>query len=177
MDSNGDAVFSEVFMFLDRDEDQLREFVRIETDGGAGLTVTPSHLLLIWHAKNDAVANYKFADQIEIGDYVLVNFNNILKPRKVINITNELHRGVYAPLTYDGTIIVNSITASCYALVVNHNYAHMSFMPMRALHTIEHMFSDSIDNNVILPRGIHWYANALSKIKNICLPSKWFYQT
>lgn len=173
MDSNGNTVFSEVYMFLDRDEDQTREFVKIETDGGASITATPSHL--IYTTNSLLIANYKFAANVQIDDFVLVNVNGTLEPRKVLRIENEIHRGVYAPLTYDGTIIVNSISASCYALVDTHSLAHMSLMPMRVYYSIKKMFYGSvIDNN--LPRGIHWYANALNKFKNLFLPSNWFYR-
>lgn len=184
MDSNGNLKYSEVFMFLDRDENKKHEFVRIETDGGASITATPSHLLYTWHKMNNYRENepdtldFKFADLIEVGDFMLVNINGKLQPRRVERITHELHNGVYAPLTYDGTIIVNSITASCYALVEKHFLAHMSLLPMRVLYSVEEMLdlnNNSIDTQI--PRGIHWYANALNKFKDKFLPSKWFYQT
>lgn len=186
MDSNGNTIFSEVLLFLDRNEQQTREFVRIETDGGAVLTVTAQHLVLVWHMDKQST-DYKFAEHIEEGDFVLINRNQTLEPRKVIKISNELNKGVYAPLTYEGTIIVNSVTASCYALVEKHNLAHMSFMPMRVLHSIQHLFgggnSDDIKakslntNEIQRPTGIHWYAKALNNIKDNYLPSSWFLRT
>lgn len=175
MDSNGKTVFSEVYMFLDRNTDQTREFIKIETDGGASITATPSHLIYVWHtASSSETAQYKFAGNIQIDDFVLVNVNGILEPRKVQRIESEIHRGVYAPLTYDGTIIVNSISASCYALVDTHSLAHLSLMPMRVYYSMKYFFNDnSVDST--LPRGIHWYANALNNFRNVFLPSSWFY--
>lgn len=176
MDNSGNTVFSEVYMFLDRNEDQTREFVKIETDGGASITATPSHLIYVWHTTSSTLnANYKFAGNVQIDDFVLVNVNGTLEPHRVLRIENELHRGVYAPLTYDGTIIVNSISASCYALVDTHSLAHMSLMPMRVYYSIKFFFNGSTIDNT-LPRGIHWYANALNKYKNLFLPSNWFYR-
>lgn len=183
MDSNGNTMFSEVYMFLDRNEKQKREFVRIETEGGASITATPSHLIYTWHKTadhtngNDAL-NFKFAELVSVGDYLLVNINGTLQPQRVQKITYELHRGVFAPLTYDGTIIVNSVTASCYALVEKHSLAHASLLPMRTLYSIEEWMGISNDiNPKQMPSGIHWYASALNKFKDIFLPSKWFYQT
>lgn len=183
MDSNGNTIFSEVLLFLDRNIEQTREFVRIEIDGGAALTVTAKHLVLVWHMDKQST-DYRFAEHVEEGDFVLVNRNETLEPRKVIKISNELNKGVYAPLTYEGTIIVNSVTASCYALVEKHNLAHMSFMPMRVLHSIQHLFGvgESVSNEIVAksvtqPNGIHWYAKALSNIKDNYLPSSWFLQT
>lgn len=187
MDRNGELKFSKVFMFLDRVTDQQREFVRIETNSNnqtTSITATPSHLIYIWSKNNDLMAdksdslNFKFAELVEVGDYVMVAVNGTLEPQRVKKISIELHKGVYAPLTYDGTIVVNSVTASCYALVEKHNLAHWSFAPMRALHTAEEFIgiSNGIDMTH-MPRGIHWYAAALNKFKDIFLPSKWFYQT
>lgn len=184
MDSDGQLKFSEVFMFLDRDEEQRREFIRLETEGGYAITATPSHLIYTWSTDDNSVTNsksttadFRFAEIIQVGDFVLANINGTLEPRRVKKITQELHRGVYAPLTYDGTIVVDSIAASCYALVEKHSLAHMSFIPMRSLHSMEKMLGFTNDINTELPRGVHWYASALNKIKDIILPSKWFYHS
>lgn len=183
MDSNGQLKFSEVYMFLDRDENQKREFIRIETEDGHTLTATPSHLIYTWQTNEHATvttdtANFRFAELVRIGDFVLVNVNSTLEPRRVKSIKQELHRGVYAPLTYDGTIVVNSIAASCYALVEKHSMAHWSFMPMRSVRRIEEMLGITNDIDApIPPRGIHWYASTLNKFKDTFLPSKWFYHS
>lgn len=185
MDSNGQLKYSEVYMFLDRDEKQKREFIRIETDGGHSITATPSHLIYTWqtsaaHATDTTTtdtANFRFAELIEIGDFVLVNVNGTLEPRRVQTIHTELHRGVYAPLTYDGTIVVNSIAASCYALVEKHSMGHWSFMPMRSFHRIEKLLGITNDIDAQMPRGIHWYASTLNTFKDTILPSKWFYHS
>lgn len=181
MDSDDQLKFSEVFMFLHRDEHLRREFIRIETENGYSVTATPSHLIYTWRTNgSNAIdstdsADFRFADHIRVGDYVLVNVNNTLEPRRVKQITREMHEGVFAPLTYDGTIVVNSIAASCYALVPKHTLAHAIFMPMRSLHRIEEMFGMTNDIETQLPRGIHWYASTLSTFKDLFLPSKWFY--
>lgn len=179
VDSNGNTVFSEVFMFLDRDENESREFIKIETDGGSSITATPSHLIYAWHPTIESTqathAQYTFTENVHVGDFVFVNLNGTLEPRKVLRIENEIHRGVYAPLTYHGTIVVNSISASCYALVDTHSLAHMSLMPMRAYYSVKEMFT-GIGINENLPRGIHWYAAALNEFKDLFLPSNWFYR-
>lgn len=183
MDNDGHLKYSEVFMFLDRDETERREFIRIETENGHAITATPSHLIYTWSINADNVlantetGTFRFAELVRPGHYVLVNVNGTLEPRRVTQITAELHRGVYAPLTYDGTIVVNSIAASCYALVETHSLAHSSFMPMRSLHRIEEWVGITNDIATELPRGIHWYANMLNKFKDIFLPSNWFYHS
>lgn len=142
MDAIGNPIYSEVIMFMDRDISQKRDFVKITTDNDATILLTHAHLLMIWKL-NIGTTKYIFADKIEIGDYVLVHLDNTLTPRKVVQITVETHTGVYAPLTKEGTIIVNSILASCYALVDSQSIAHFSFMPIRLVYSIRHWFSPS----------------------------------
>lgn len=177
MDTRGNAVFSEVILFLDRNENQTREFVKIETSDGATMTVTPAHLVLVWKPQ-EQTTKYIFAERLEEGDFVLVHINGVLEPRKVITITAELHKGFYAPLTYEGTIIVNSITASCYALVESHSTAHAGFMPLRAMYSLRSWFGgQTVAPSVSRQNGIHWYAKVLNTIKDYCVPTDWLYQT
>ncbi|XP_055587049.1 protein hedgehog [Uranotaenia lowii] len=177
VDSSGNTVFSEVIMFMDRETRQSREFVHIETDGGAQLTVTPAHLVMVWQM-HLSETRYLFADRIQEGDYVLVNINNNLEPRKVLRISAKLSQGVYAPLTQEGTVVVDSIAASCYALIDSQTVAHLSFVPYRLVQKLFNLFKFSNDNNSLsLPRheGIHWYAKSLFAIKDYILPSNWLY--
>lgn len=177
MDKHGNAVYSEVLMFLDRNELDTREFVKITTDGGATISVTPAHLLIVWKTALKQT-KFIFAEQVEEDDFVLVNINGSLEPRRVINISSEMSKGVYAPLTREGTIIVNSITASCYALVDSQSIAHWSFMPVRAYNLVKHYLVDeSSAKTSSIQNGVHWYAKTLYTIKDYLLPSDWIYQT
>lgn len=165
-------------MFLDRDDTLSNEFVVIEIENGTtALTVTPAHLLQV-RKPQYAEAKYTFAAQLEENDYVFVYVNSSLVPRRVTKITVQLNTGVYAPLTRTGTIIVNSILASCYALVDSQSIAHWSFMPMRAISSVNEWFSSSNRlPSISRQSGIHWYAKALYSIKDYILPSDWIYQT
>lgn len=176
MDGAGNAVYSEVIMFMDRDATQSREFVRLDTDGDATITVTPGHLLLVWKYM-DQEQRYMFAEKVEEGDFLLVNVNGTLVPRKVLRVSAELHRGVFAPLTREGTIVVNEVTASCYAMVDSQNIAHWSFLPARIANSVRSWFTSDEPPQTSRQTGIHWYANALYSIKDYFLPADWIYQT
>lgn len=145
MNGDGQPVFSEVLMFMDRDVNQKREFVEIRTERGSKITVTPAHLLLttsLITSKNvERVQKYTFADRVQEGDYLLVNINGTLMPDRVRTITATLSRGVFAPLTGEGTIVVDGVVASCYALIDSQLVAHLSFMPVRLYNVLKHWFS------------------------------------
>lgn len=175
VNSNGEAIYSDVIMFLDREVNQTREFVQIRTGGGAVMRVTPAHLLPVWKPQQHET-KYLYADQVEENDFLLVNVKNNLEPQRVTEIRAVLSRGFIAPLTREGTIVVNSIAASCYALVNSQSLAHISFMPFRTMKTISNWFSNSNsisnDKNQL---GIHWYAKALYQVKDFVLPDKYLY--
>jgi hedgehog protein len=189
VNDKGEIVFSEVIMFLDREINVTREFVQIKTDGGAVLQLTPAHLLPVWKPhKNHYHQNqqqrhnqllspetkYRFADQVEENDFVLVNVNSNLEPQRVIEINTISSRGFIAPLTREGTIVVNSIASSCYALVNSQSLAHISFMPFRTIKTINNWFGDDTkqtSNQV----GLNWYAKTLYTVKDFVLPNNYLY--
>lgn len=145
MSKEGKPVFSEVLLFMDRDINQKREFVEIRTESGSKITVTPAHLLLstslISSQNVERRQKYVFADRIQEGDLLLVNINGSLVPDRVQRVSATLSRGVYAPLTAEGTIVVDNVVASCYALIDSQFVAHLSFMPVRVYNVLRHWFS------------------------------------
>ncbi|GAB0086844.1 hypothetical protein DMENIID0001_010390 [Sergentomyia squamirostris] len=167
----GRPVFSEVMLFLDRNTEEERQFVHIETEDGTHVTVTPSHLLM--NVDSTGRRNYVFADSIVEGDMVLVAVNGTtLASRRVARVSVEISRGVFAPLTRSGTIVVDSVAASCYALVESQTVAHFSFLPIRAATTVSRWFSSARVPEASRQNGIHWYAKALYAIKDYVLPAK-----
>uniref|UniRef100_A0A2M4CWK7 Hedgehog protein n=1 Tax=Anopheles darlingi TaxID=43151 RepID=A0A2M4CWK7_ANODA len=185
IDATGNTVFSEVMMFMDRDTHQRREFVTIEAEGGAMLKVTPAHLVMVWR-KEHSETRFVFADRVREGDHVLVHHGGtarhaegpVLEPRRVHRISAMLADGVYAPLTREGTIVVDTIAASCYALIDSQTVAHLSFLPYRMVEKLWSLFERaSATDSLSLPRheGIHWYAKSLYTIKDYLVPPSWLY--
>lgn len=173
VNSDGETVFSEVIMFLDRDIKQTREFVQIKTSGGSSVRTTPAHLLPVWKPHQHET-KYLYADQVEENDFLLVNVNNNLEPQLVTEVRAVLSRGFIAPLTREGTVVVDSIAASCYALVNSQSLAHISFMPFRTMKTLSSWLSVQ-QPSASQQNGINWYAKALYNIKDYVVPKDYVY--
>ncbi|KAI8130917.1 hypothetical protein FF38_12785 [Lucilia cuprina] len=181
MNAKGEAIYSEIILFMDRNLELAQEFVQLTTDTGVQLTVTPAHLVMVWNSAKQ-LADYVFADRVEEGDQVFVyDHTGLLRPQKVVDLKAVLRKGVVAPLTREGTIVVNSVAASCYAIVNSQSLAHWSLAPMRVWSALkERLFSTSSSaaksqhtSTGQLQNGVHWYAKTLYSIKNFVLPKSW----
>lgn len=159
-------LYFQVLTFIDRNPNTSRAFIEVTTENGVTITTTSSHLLLL--AAADGWREV-FAGNVEIGDVLLTRGQkSVMRPSRVIHTRMVSKRGVYAPLTKAGTIIVDDALASCYALVNSHSLAHAAMAPLRWMAS----WSRSKD----IPRGVHWYANALYNVGDFVLPSSYLYR-
>jgi hedgehog len=138
--ATGRLVYSEVLLFLDRDPDRQRRFVTLTTASGTRLSLTETHLIHV--AEGDChladCSRTAYAGSIEVGHRVLVAISSNEDDREdnfrveeVIAISTESYRGVYAPLTATGTLVVDNVVASCYAVIDSQSVAHAAFGPLR----------------------------------------------
>lgn len=159
---DGSLDYSEIILFLDRDEEKHRLFNTIVTESGTRVTLTPSHL--IFGSENNRTLSLSegyatFAKNIEIGDYLYVSHNGSISLERVIDVLSSSEQGSFAPLTREGNLIVNHIVASCYALLDDQTLAHFAFIPVRFITNVEQTSSQVLDN-------LHWY---LVKLRNAIL--------
>lgn len=222
MSSDGHTyTYSPVLLFLDRDPSIERLYYHIETSSGANITVTASHLLFVAEnvreneltATSTSTQQPQFAKDISIGQYLYtrkIDTNGRQSPEevsleRVVKISTSLGKGAYAPLTVAGNLVVNNITASCYAVISSQTLAHLSFAPVRWAHyfveigdrlssfilpkssSSSESFSSrrtsSASTNkqqVVLPvkengNQVHWYAKLLYGFFRYLIPSKYMF--
>ena len=187
MSSSGDLEYSDVMAFMDRDDNAYSLFYTIHTDSGKYLTLTAKHLLYI--VKNNSTfdgltdSETTFAENVEEGHFLILGEKDSLSLSKVTKITTETRKGIYAPLTKHGTIVVNGVVTSCYAYINSVPVAHLVFAPMRAYHDISNYLpsvawtrESAVSNNNSSPQtGMHWYARVWYSIGTTLLSKDTLY--
>lgn len=78
--------------------------------------------------------NHQHQPSLAVGDHAISD--------RVVSITVSTKKGVYAPMTLHGTIVVDGVVASCYAFIHDEQLAHNVFAPIRALHWLKTLFSE-----------------------------------
>ena len=129
----GDKILSEsgnfepIVGFLDKRIGQTTTFLTLHTNMSSEITLTGSHVIFI-QASNGGKQMSKYARDIVLGD-VLINEETGTKAY-VVDISESILNGYFAPLTGSGTLVVNGFLASCYASYP-HWVAHMAMYPAR----------------------------------------------
>ncbi|KAF6206421.1 hypothetical protein GE061_017654, partial [Apolygus lucorum] len=192
-------VYSEVIMFLDRDTTDRKQFLRLGLSGGQVLTVTPQHLVMRNKPNGtDQDVEAVFAAHLNPSDQLLVAESNGTKLVRRTLLSSELvlDTGVIAPLTSVGTIVVDDVVASCYAVIESQSIAHFAFAPLRAIKSVEaglgavgRFFASPFSSSTSLSsptnatsglttddvNGVHWYPKTLYFLSNHFIPSYLLY--
>jgi len=193
---------SRVLLFLDRSETARTAYVTLVTDRGKSITATPTHLVLRWEKPERSQirhANPVYAKRVRVNDTLLTVVGDgaggrRLQTERVIDIRHSEMAGLYAPLTADGTVVVDDVVASCYAVIDTQWLAHLAFLPVRALDAartslhalvwrLGHPLQESSASDVHRDdwaidaaqpaSGIHWYPRLLYAISDYVIPAGW----
>ncbi|XP_053554127.1 indian hedgehog protein isoform X1 [Bombina bombina] len=173
MDNNGHTTYSNFLTYLDQDPKADHMFQVIETlDPPRRLSLTPTHLIFVSENFTIPASNFQaaFASNVKPGQYILVSGVLGLLPAKVISVTTKIDTGVYAPLTQHGTLVVDEVVVSCFALVQKQKLAQMMFWPLRLFYTLGGELG-SASQGV----GVHWYSQVLYNLGRILLHEKDFH--
>jgi len=156
--------WSPVLSFLHREPEKVAAYVVVQyyhPSHGYG-TITASHDHLLFSVEQgDMMA----AGSFMVGHHLIVSKNGQLITVEVTNVSETVAKGVYAPLTSAGTVIVDGVVASCYTAVGHSQQSiHKAFKPLR-------MVGD-VNPSVAAHKGgetadIHWYAKMLRGVQRI----------
>lgn len=142
LSGTGQVVYSQVLLFLHRDQQSWSAFLSLETEHGHRLALTPNHLVFLDPHCRQENSEYQpqFASRVRQGDCVLIHkAEQQVHASQIISVSLTESVGVYAPLTDAGTLFVDGVLASSYALVEDHRLAHWAFGPLRLLFSFKQL--------------------------------------
>ncbi|GMS86657.1 hypothetical protein PENTCL1PPCAC_8832, partial [Pristionchus entomophagus] len=159
--------YSPIIMFLHRDEKYLAEFNVITTANGSSVRLTNEHLIYV--SDCDPNNPFKLVRAKEVcTEHCLITSrspNRTLSIERIINVTKIYERGIYAPLTSTGEIIVNDVLSSCHSNLAIKLLQQSFFSVYRS---IQRFFSFFLPEEGGLPIGIEHFTNAL----DLFIPTK-----
>ncbi|XP_078660994.1 sonic hedgehog protein-like [Branchiostoma floridae x Branchiostoma belcheri] len=161
MDSAGHPVFSEVLTFMDRDSRGPWVYYTIHTeDRNTTVTATPSHLVFVTESRDPSAARVaKFMSDVRSGEFLLTpeSAGGGFRKVEIVSVTMREEKGAYAPLTVHGTVVVDNVAMSCYALIESQALAHWVFAPFRLYYQLTSSLWDGPSHDQTLQKGVHWY--------------------
>ena len=170
--TNGEITESEVITFLHKETQTQAEFYKLETSGGNAITLSPQHLIFRKENSSSPIS-VVFASEINHGNLLYVSNGSDFQYQEVTRITIVTERGVYAPLTTHGTMLVDGVLVSCYATWPSHHAAHLAMAPLRAACAITRAWKQltSLEgwpywDGSPETDGFSWYALALMALAN-----------
>lgn len=178
VDSDGRLRHDDVIAFVHRQPQLVTSFGVIATAAGHRLVATADHLIFTspdQSASFSDAALPRFVAHLQPGNdsvYVAASGSKHLAVSMVTSVAMVRGRGVYAPVTSGGTIVVDGVAASCYALVSSHRLAHWSMAPLRIAAAAGACCHDNH-----LADGVHWYARLLQRLTQFLIPHSDFWFT
>jgi len=115
--------FTEFLGWLDRGANADGKFLKISTNSSS-IVLTGNHL--IFRLSADVGLESVFADQIEEGDKLL----SLKGEETVVGVEAAREKGIWAPLTMEGTLLVDGLLASSYASFPHHA-SELTYAPIK----------------------------------------------
>jgi len=171
LDEQGRLIDTSVIMIMDTGH-QPAIFIDILTQTNRQIKVSRTHLIGLSNG------NFKFAYKLTANDSILI-YDSKTKKSKIETITSiriGLVYGYSAPVTQLGTILVNDILISCYALIESHSLAHFVMSPVRLIYSFNELINEyslyneadsyhSLFGHLMRitkqKNGVHWYPELL----------------
>lgn len=176
----GEPRKSDIIMMMHSDNNVEADFLEIVVHSGTSklsIELTPNHLIYVHSTKTEFTrwrhgAKAIFASDVVLGDIIYVKSNGSmhsthLELATVMSVRKVRQRGLFAPLTSDGTLLINGVAASCYAVFENEPISHALFSPVRFLWEFG-MNSAGRESD---QHGVHWYPKSIFDLTRKFLPT------
>ena len=131
--AEGTICLEPVITFIHREQEKLQDFLSITTTKSNSLKMTEDHLLFV---EKNGLSQAIPARNVRIGDTVYVKQDGLMRTATVQDISTVYEKGVYAPVTRNGTILINDVHTSCYFDVLSHKWSHRVMGVLRAAYHV-----------------------------------------
>ncbi|KAH9494925.1 hypothetical protein Btru_020806 [Bulinus truncatus] len=156
----GHLHYDTVYMFGHQDFELSSEFVVLETASNK-IHLSENHYIYCErHGEEKCIA----AKDINVGDNLFLLAESCLVKTAVIRIGSERKRGLFAPFTNSGTIVVDGFLTSCYVNVLQNETCHHLLWPIRHLYKLSPSTLAYI-NGSSSKQPIPKWAKAFTKLK------------
>ncbi|KAE9552918.1 hypothetical protein FO519_003860 [Halicephalobus sp. NKZ332] len=132
--------FEKVEMFYHREPETVTKFVHLKTESGKTLSLTPLHLLPFDDCEKLSESDFdiddiealmrksKFAHKITSGQCVVtVSEENKIIIDKVVFVGRKISKGIYSPMTVEGSLVANGVLASCFSQIESHGTQKLAY--------------------------------------------------
>ncbi|KAH7725885.1 CBN-WRT-1 protein [Aphelenchoides avenae] len=152
--------FSLVTSFIHRLPTIMAQFIRLETDNGTVLKLSPLHFIHRSRCGSHRVEEVH-AEMIREGDCLYEKVEDGgYKQTPVIYVRIVEEVGAYSPMTESGNIVVNGIMASCHNVIRSQSVSHSFFNFFKPVQrAIESVFASRqayVNEEVHLPFGVDY---------------------
>ncbi|XP_029193422.2 desert hedgehog protein-like [Acropora millepora] len=135
--NDGEIVFSPVITFLDQDIDYKGHYYTISTACGFKITLSEAHLIFKITQAPDAIkSDFAHSSLVRPGDHIAVHSRYGRFHEQVTSVSVAERQGAFAPVTEEGTMLVDNVWVSCYADIADHDLAHTLMTPLKRLYSL-----------------------------------------
>ena len=114
--------------WLHRDANAVANFLKINTNNSS-IVLTRDHLIFRTSVADGSLESV-FADQIEEGNKLRSWKGSKVTEEAVVDVEQVREKSIWAPLTMEGTLLVDGLLASCYASFP-HAVSDLAFAPVK----------------------------------------------
>merc|ERR1711959_461914 len=126
--------FSPVYAFAHKDDEATSSFLKLSTASGHSIELSPEHRVFTHDERSNTMAAVA-AKEVRVGDLLLVNDDT--RPSTVTAVRTVSKKGLHAPYTVQGSVVVNGVLASSYDdtpdIKVGNRVLHLAMTPLRLM--------------------------------------------
>jgi len=141
------------------------QYIALHTSSGGVLHMTPDHLVYVQPGYAHERPRFTRARNLFPGMALLHEDGST---DTIVRVTEHVDTNAYAPLTFEGTLLVDGYLVSSYGDTASHGAAHWAFAPLRLWYRLRHS-TQKQQQQQPASNGLHSYAQFLITWRRLLL--------